>query len=376
MRVREKRNLLGRRSIAGAVGAVLVAALLAIAAGAALGEEPPPFNFYLNKYTAAPGETLEYKLTQLEPGDAYTIVLGDHELASGVNGGGDTVGGEPDSNRVYLKIPDLGDSDRDPTIRATVTRDGVDPMVSDRLLHYRVPASPSGATTQQQGTPQPSTPNAPAGPARLGPTGGGKTSPKSPKGTTGTPKQKAKKKSGSNADDSPSYVAPTVGTPSASGGSAGGSHTPLPSAPFSSSSDLPSAPSLPAPASTPPPGIAGSGGAVGTPPPLAVAPVADKGGDDGNKLDVPIWLIVLLGALMFGGLGGAEARLLGLWGTPLLTARSPDEARLVALTRAAQASAGTQQAIAARKGTMPGGAAVKAPGGNGASAEDPRRLQV
>jgi hypothetical protein len=327
--------------------------------------------FFMARYTASGGAEIEYRLTQLQPGDAYVIAIGDNELASGVNESGDTVSGSND-HRVFFKVPNLGDSDHDATITATVTRDGEDPIVWERTLHYLAPA-PAGTTTQQQGTTQPSTPRAPAGPARLGPTGR-KAPATSPKGTTGTPKQNAKKKSKST--DSPAYVAPTVGTPSSSGGSSGARHTPLPSSPFPSSSNLPSAPGLPLPGSAPPPGIAGSGGPLGTPTPLAPAPVAGKGGD-GNKLNVPIWLIVLLGAVMFGGLGGAEARLLGLWGTPpVAPASSPDEARLNALTRAAQASAGTQQAIAARKGIRVNGAAVKPGGANGAPAEDPRRLEV
>jgi hypothetical protein len=360
MRVREKRNLVAGRSIAAAVAlAVMVLVCLPSGALAAL---------FLAKHEGTRGDKIEYSLSAGQPGDAYTIKIGDKELASGVDDTGDGI-------RDNFTIPDLGDSELTVTIEATVTRAGEDPIVSDRTFHYLAPAAAGGTTgsAQQQGsgtTSGPISKAVPTAPAKSGATGKGSPS----KGTTGgTKKQGSKKKSGSN--DSPAYVAPRVN----SGGSirnATGRHTSVPSTPFKGF-NLPSAPALP-PASIPPPGIAGNGGIVGTPPPApapAAGPVATGGGHHTN-FDVPAWLVVLLGALTFGALGGAEARLLGLWGTPIATASSPDETRLLALTRAAQSGATTQQAIAARKGVRTNGAAGKSTASNGAPADGGSKLKV
>jgi hypothetical protein len=349
MRVRETRNLFAGRSIAGAL--VLAVIVLVCLPSAALAD------LFLAKHSGTRGDQIEYSLSAGQPGDAYTIKIDDKELASGVDDTGDGI-------RDKFTIPDLGDSDLTVTIEATITRAGEDPIVSDVTFHYLAPAAAGGTTGsgQQQGSGTTSGPIAkavPTAPAKSGATGKGSPS----KGTTGgTKKQATKKKSGSN--DSPAYVAPTIN----SHGSIRNvrRHTSVPSTLFPSTafngSNLPSAPALP------PPGVSGNGGIVGTPAPGPApvgGPVATGGGHRTN-FDVPAWLVVLLGALTLAALAGAEARLLGLWGTPIATESSPDETRLLALTRAAQSGATTQQAIAARKGVRTNGAPSKPAASDGA----------
>ena len=66
---------------------------------------------------------------------------------------------------------------------------------------------------------------------------------------------------------------------------------------------------------------------------------------------MPIGLVLLLGLITLVGLGGAQARMLGLWGppAPLATNGDPRDARLLALSRVAQDGASLQKKIAEHK---------------------------
>jgi hypothetical protein len=77
-------------------------------------------------------------------------------------------------------------------------------------------------------------------------------------------------------------------------------------------------------------------------------PVTTTAHDD-NPLNVPVWLVALLGLLTMLGLGGAQTRMLGLWGPPPPLRPDARDARLLALQRAAQLGAASQQRIAALK---------------------------
>jgi hypothetical protein len=79
-----------------------------------------------------------------------------------------------------------------------------------------------------------------------------------------------------------------------------------------------------------------------------VVPTASTGSDDA-KLNVPFWLIVLLGLLTLGGLGGAQTRMLGFWGPLPPIGRDPRDARLLALQRVAESGAASQKRIASLK---------------------------
>ena len=61
--------------------------------------------------------------------------------------------------------------------------------------------------------------------------------------------------------------------------------------------------------------------------------------------------MLLLGLITLVGLGGAQARMLGLWGppAPLATNGDPRDARLLALSRVAKSGASLQRKIAEHK---------------------------
>lgn len=162
-------------------------------------------------------------------------------------------------------------------------------------------------------------------------------------------KSDSKKDSGSsNPTSTPSTPAPT--TPS---------YTPPATSTPPPVTSTPQTDLTPPTTTTPPPGIQGPGGdqpPAPTPPapdlPAAavpIAPVATSGGD-GNNMPVPVWLMILLGLVALLGLGGAQARLLGLWGPALpMNGRNTSDARLLALQRVSQSGASFQKRIAELK---------------------------
>jgi hypothetical protein len=371
MRVPEKRKLTARYSLARSARVAVALALLgllcsAAAASAAAGQP----RLFLGISSASPGDHIAFTLSTSQ-GDTYSLAIGDQTLNIGdpISGsdppqwqtsGQDTTG---DGISDYFTMPDLGNSDETVTVEATINRDGQNPILSDRTMHY-LAAVPAGSTSSGTTT---------------GPTASGATTPagnKAPaainRGATGK-NGSGKKHSSSGTGSDPTYVAPYISTPSTGGGSNQTSTPTIPSTPTPPVKLHAAAPAIPAPVATPPPGVAGAPGITAPPsvPPggaAPIAPVASHGNGNGAKLDVPAWLVALLGLFVLASIGGAEARLLGVWTTPKAISRSPDEARLLALKRASSSGATLQQGIATRKGTRANGGRSNGAGSTGAAA--------
>jgi hypothetical protein len=173
------------------------------------------------------------------------------------------------------------------------------------------------------------------------------------KSSSGDSKKKSSKKNSGGDKDSgssnptptstPTYAAPTPSTPA-----------PVIDTP-SGSADVPTTADAPA---TPPPGIQGPADGI-TPPepaapapvaPAAVAPAVQAASTSPDEYPLPVWLVVLLGLVALLCLGGAQARMLGLWGPqrPMAGGDTTD-ARLLALQRVSQSGANFQKRIAELK---------------------------
>ena len=353
MKVPEKRKLNGRRPAVRSLHVLLAFVLVALLG--LLATQTASGALFVPRSQAAAGDEVTFRISHTEPGDEYRLSIGDKELVKDVDQDGDQVESK-------FTMPNLGDTEQTVTVDSEVIRVGHDPIRDSRTIRY-VLAGPTGPTTPVEavaevppaaiGPSAPAVRKPPAPKANTGPTGNTKSKSKS--------KSKSKKEGSSKKDDSPAYVAPKVDSPLSLGGGGGGGNSlnnvtpPVASVPDGAGPQL-RAPVAPVP-SAPPPGIAGAGGVTATPPPTApVAPTAVVDNTGNNGFDLPFWLVAVLGLLMIAGLGGAEARLLGLWGTPIAGGHSPDEARLLALARASRSGATVQEGIATRKGVRGNGA--------------------
>jgi hypothetical protein len=351
---------------------ICVASLLAFGGGNALACE-----LGVAPNNARAGDQVTYTVSNCQAGDTWEIKLiypgtGDDgnptTLVRRVGASGEAPNGDPFTD-TFL-VPDLGGDSVDTTVRLDYKDiNGTEQPPVDlegslglTYLGQALPTGPTGPTTPSGATgPLDTTPAlvpVPTVTRQEAQKKAKKEAVKKKKSSSGKSKSKSKSKSkkhsgSSNPTSTPTTPAPTTPT-----------YTPpvTTPAPVTPSSDL-TPPTTPDPPAIPP-GIQGPGGvtppAPTTPTPTApapdlpstavpVAPVAAAGGDT-NSPPVPVWLMILLGLVALLGLGGAQARLLGLWGPPLpLNGRDTSDARLLALQRVSQSGASFQKRIAELK---------------------------
>jgi hypothetical protein len=269
-------------------------------------------------------------------------------------------------------MPHLGGADKEVRLRLYVGGNGRETFTvpNDTFiaeLDYVAPPETGGGSTGGGGPTGGGTTTAGAAAGATAVTGGS--------GTTGGSKSKSKSNSKSKKDSSSKKKSDSGNSKKKSGGgnkspsstpvTAPATPAPVAAAPVVTDS----APSVDPPAQAtvpdaPPPGVggppAGGGGDLAPPgdiPPITppaqapIAPVSTTSSSDNDAFGVPIGLVLLLGLLTLVGLGGAQARMLGLWGppAPLATNGDPRDARLLALSRVAKSGANLQKKIAEHK---------------------------
>ena len=314
----------------------------------------------VDKAQATAGETVKFTLSTCQVNDDYQLRVffekpGSQDptpeqsvLASGT-ADDTTVNGD------FTLPAEIGDADQLVTLRLTVFRDSQELPDSPELqMRYLAAAPPGGGDTGPSGSTGSTTTDVPI-PAAIGT--GATTLPKHVTRAQQRKKNKAKAKAKAKAKTKspaktktkpkktrpvtpvgPVAKAPPVVTPVA--GPVGGSFKPS---------------TLPKPSATPPPGLGGPPPSNGTPivppagsPAAPLVPAVSTGPNDG-ALNVPFWLIAVLGLMTLGGLGGAQTRMLGFWGPLPPMGRDPGDARLLALQRVAQSGATSQKRIAELK---------------------------
>jgi hypothetical protein len=266
-----------------------------------------------------------------------------------------------------FKLPaEIGDADQNVTLTLFVTRDSVQRGPLELRMRYLAPVPPGG-DTGPSGSTGSTPPDVPAAAA----IGGAETT-TLPKRITRTQQRKkkarakAKAKSKAKAKKSPAKAKPKPKkTNPVARVSPFAKATPV-AAPLAARGGGSFQPStLPKPSATPPPGLGGPPPSNGTPilpqggSPSPLAPAFSTGPTDDSVLNVPFWLIVVLGLLTLLGLGGAQTRMLGFWGPLPPVGRDRRDARLLALQRVAQSGAVSQKRIAELK-RQTNGAPVKA----------------
>jgi hypothetical protein len=325
----------------------------------------------VDKVQATAGETVNFTLSTCQVNDDYQLRVFFEKpdsqdptpeqsvLASGI-ADDTTVKGD------FTLPSEIGDADQLVTLHLTVFRNSQELPDSPELQMRYLATAPPGDTGPSGSTGSAST-DIPI-PAAIGT--GATTLPKSITRTQqrkknkarakAKAKSKAKTKSPAKTKTKPKKTqpvtpvgpvakAPPAVTPLA--GPVGGSFKPS---------------TLPKPSAVPPPGLGGPPPSNGTPivPPAGspAAPLvpAVSTGPNGSALNVPFWLIAVLGLMTLGGLGGAQTRMLGFWGPLPPMGRDPGDARLLALQRVAQSGATSQKRIAElkRQTNRPNGAPV------------------
>jgi hypothetical protein len=350
----------------------LVVAPLIVALTAVLGTATASAKLTVEKTTAKPGDSVEFKIDELSDGDIWELRVADGDASTDswiMDGVADGVTEVTDK----FDMPNLGGADKDVRLRLYIGGNGRDAFTvpNDTFiaeLSYVAPPDNGGGSTGGGGPTGgggTSTPTVAAGATAV--TGGS--------GTTGSSKSKSNSNSKSKKESSSKKKSDSGNSKKKSGGgkkspSSTPVTTPVTPAPIAAAPVVTdSAPSADPPAQTtvpdaPPPGVGGppSGGGGDLAPPgdvppssppaqAPIAPVSTTSSGDNDAFGIPIGLVLLLGLLTLVGLGGAQARMLGLWGppAPLATNGDPRDARLLALSRVAQSGANLQKKIAEHK---------------------------
>ncbi len=322
----------------------------------------------ITKASATKGDKVEFKIDGLQDGDIWELRVADGDaqtdsyLKDGFAEGVTEVQGD-------FEMPDLGTADKNIDIKAYVIREGntITPA-ADFIVRMTytapVPTGTTGNTGDSGSVGGSATSTAAAAavpPAAQSPSStgsGSSTKPKKKTTSTDTKKKSTsdggKKKSGgaTQPESTPSPTPAPVEAPIVEPVTA--------AAPVDTASLSPSSSSAPSAPEAPPPGPGGPPPTDAVPPapppaapstgPASVVPVSTIAPDEG--LNVPIAIVLLLGLLTLGGLGGAQARMLGLWGPqPRLSPGEARDARLLALGRVAQSGASLQRRIAEHKQT-------------------------
>jgi hypothetical protein len=341
--------------------AIAAASVLAFGAASALACE----GLQVDKTEATAGETVNFTLVSCQVDDNWQLAVffekpGSEDatpekrvLAAGF-AEDTTVTGD-------FSFPDeIGDAAQDVTLTMFVIRDGQQlPNPPELQMRYLGPAAgdtgPSGASGSTGTT---------GDDFDFGPTDAGIITPL-PKRITRQQQRKKDKAAAKQKDNkTPAKKTPAKAKPKKKPKVT--PFTPAPSVP--TATPLPKvktpairAGALPPATSTPPPGVSGPPAANGTPPsggtpiePITpprsspATPVAATTPKDDNSLGVPVWLVVVLGLMTLLGLGGAQTRMLGIWGPQPPPGRTSD-ARLLALQRVTQSGAAYQKQIAELK---------------------------
>lgn len=247
---------------------------------------------------------------------------------------------------------EIGDADQYVTLTLLVIRDSVQlPNSPELQMRYLATAPPVGDTGPSGSTG--STPTDVITPAAIG----GAATTTLPKRITRTQQRKKNKaKAKSKAKKSPAKTkTKTKKTKPVTRVSPVARVSPVTAAPVARGGGSFQPSTLPKPSASPPPGLGGPPPANGTPilpqggsPTTPLVPAVSTGPND-SALNVPFWLIAVLGLLTLLGLGGAQTRMLGFWGPLPPVGRDRRDARLLALQRVAQSGAVSQKRIAGLK---------------------------
>jgi hypothetical protein len=318
--------------------AVLFGACLAYAA------DPPSLS--VSKTEAASGEDVPFKITGTEAFSTYELKVEDQVVARGSDPAGNGVDDK-------FKMPDLGSSEEDVTITATVQQpSSPDPFVGTTTMRYVLfPTSPTGPTTDPQPEPVPltATPAPQATPAPASTT----TTPTTPKSTRGTHhtnrttsgNDHSSTPTGGTGNSNSTPVTTPTNTPT-SGGSGRTPHVHTPRHPSAPTALKPSGPVGTAGFQPPtgPPGGGLGGGPPTTTPITGTATITGSGG-------FPTAALVALALLALAaiGVGARRLRFVDWHRFAIAGPHDPDEMRIGALSRAARSGAEAQEAIAVRK---------------------------
>jgi hypothetical protein len=324
---------------------VLLATLAAFLLGA-----PAAYavRFTVSKTEAASGEEVPFKITETEAFSTYTLKVESEVVARGSDPAGNGVDDK-------FKMPDLGSSEKDVTVEATVQQPsspGQDFVGTTTMRYVLFPTSPTGPTSGPQPEPVPLA-LAPA--AQTTPAPALTTIPSTPsstKKTKGTSthhkrssndnKNKQTSSGGSGGASTPTSTStPAVTTPSTPSTRPASTH--VKKNPVTSVPQKPSGPVGTA-GLQPPAGPPGGGPPTSTP--ITGTATITKGG-------FPTAALMALGLLALAALAVGASRLRHVdWHRfrfAFAGPQDPDELRLGALGRAARSGAESQQAIAVRK---------------------------
>jgi hypothetical protein len=296
--------------------------------------------FSLSTTQAAPGDEVEFSISNTQPGESYIVTVDNEEVASGVDDAGNGV-------VKTFTMPNLGDSSKSVAAELTVApTDGTAYHFAPYTIKYSPaftgPTQGTGATEPEPVRTVPVAPASPRAqqPARATPRPAGKKEPRE-KG-----KDKPRKEPRDRSPDPTTtggQTPTTTFTPSA---------TPSPS---TTTTSVGSTKSLPGGnrGSTLPPGATGPDippapeGSTNTAPALTPLSGLAKAG----KTGFPMLLLVLALLLLAAALAAAAPRLWQRWQPVPFGPPESDDMRLGALQRASASGAELQKTIAARRAT-------------------------
>jgi hypothetical protein len=295
--------------------------------------------FSVSTPQAAPGDQIEFSISDTQPGESYVVTVENEEVSSGVADAGSVTD--------RFNMPDLGNSSRSVAIEVQITPVGGDvPHSGYKTIKYS-PAftGPTEGSTVTAPAPVTTVPVVPASP-----------------GSIRTPRQRAKppvakKRTPTHGQSEPRAKHPSVTTPTG-GQTPASTFTPAATTPSSSTPGSSGRKIKPFTGSgrskTVSPGAAGpnvpplapEGAPASAPAPTPLSGLANVG-----KTGFPVLVVVVALLLLAAALTAAGPRLWQRWQPALFGPPTDDDMRLVALKRASASGAELQKTIAARRAT-------------------------
>jgi hypothetical protein len=298
---------------------------------------------------AASGEEVSFKITGTEAWSTYNLKVEDQVVARGSDPAGNGVDDK-------FKMPDLGSSEKDVTLTATVQQPsspGNDFVGTTTMRYVLFPTSPTGPTTDTQpqpvpleATPAPQSSPAPALTTTI-PTTPSSSSKKKTTGTT-TPHKHSSTKKQKQTSTGGTSTPTTTPTPAVTTFPSTTAPTSNPASHLRKTpTSVPQTPSGPVgTAGIQPPTPPSSAGTPPTSTPITGTATITKSG-------FPTGALIALALLALAALAVAASRVRYVdWNRFRIAfagPHDPDEMRLGALARAARSGAEAQQAIALRK---------------------------